>query len=139
MHDASIHSAPCLDVGKILRDTDLTTEATMFVYDGDPTRLGDFRAAAIASGSGVGGILAPLRFSLLGEAVHFFGRLQLLGLFQYGAYVDGQGWNLTAGLRAQLKLGRLRLWLGANGQRDVDRRAEAAYGLGLALGARYRF
>src|SRR5262249_56046203 len=113
--------------GKTRRDPALPAEATMFVYAGDPTRLGDFRAAAIASGSGVGGILAPLRFSLLGEAVHFFGPLQLLGLFQYGAYVDGQGWNLTAGLRAQLKLGRLRLWLGADGQRDVDRRGRAGH------------
>lgn len=86
--------------------TDLALDATYFVYDQDPLRLGYFALATLgrsdlASATGV----AALRDSIAPSVAHRWKKLAISLSSSYGAYEGDRGWDFSTSVRLQYKLG----------------------------------
>jgi hypothetical protein len=70
----------------------------------------------------------------------FGGRLELAGSFQFGYYMDDQGYDLTLALKLACAVtNRLKLWLSATGQVESDQAGNDTLLGFLAAGVRVKF
>jgi hypothetical protein len=85
--------------------------------------------------------LAPLQYLVRPEVAHRFGDFSAKVWVQAGAYVAGAGQGTAGvGTRLQYKVTRkVKLWVTASGQRDVDLTGASSNSGSFALGAAYRF
>ena len=126
---------------------DLRLFGAYYLYDRDPTQVGYFAASGgrVASrevqfGNGVA--IAPWQFTVQPALTVFGHGLSATLSFQYGQYVSDQAYSydLNAGLRLDYRIGkRVKLWLKANGQRDVDSTGAVAWGGNGGLGLKVSF
>jgi len=124
----------------VQRDTDLSLDATYFVYDADPLALGYYALATIGRstlGSAAG--VAPLRDQIAPSITHRWGNTSATASVPYGDSVDGLGFDLGASLRIQHKFvldgsRRLKLFAKLAGSSHVDPNAGMTSSSSLGLG-----
>ena len=114
----------------ILANTDLSLDAAYFVYDQtNPGDVGLFTAAA-ANGQttsfGAGLPMLPARFTLRPEIVERIGRVSLGAFYQYASLAVDQATGHSVGGRAQISVGRVKLFVGGSYRSDVFPDATAA-------------
>jgi hypothetical protein len=131
-------------IATLATDTDVGLTGEYYVYQQDPTAVGYFSVGAagrqtISGGTGVP--LAPLQYLVRPEVAHRFGDFSAKVWVQAGAYVAGAGQGTAGvGTRLQYKVTRkVKLWVTASGQRDVDLTGASSNSGSFALGAAYRF
>jgi hypothetical protein len=110
----------------IAHDTDVTMDATYFVYASDPMQFGYFALATVGRSSlGSAAGVAPLQAAVSPSVAHRWGGLSATLAGTYAVYVDGQGSDLGGNARIQYKLAttrtqRLKLFAKASLVRHVD-------------------
>jgi hypothetical protein len=125
------------------QDTDLGLDAEYYHYDQDPTQAGYFALATIDGGYlGDGVAVAPMQFAVTPTIARRFGDVSATASLSYGNYIDAMGYELSAGLRVQVKFAvtdttRLKLYAKLGSSWDVQPGYPAGQALSLALGARY--
>jgi hypothetical protein len=96
--------------------------ATWFGFSTDPTGTGYFGTSVFGREAVSEGLpLEPLRWSVRPSFRQRFGSVHVGAYVQYGRYVDDAGWNITAGVKTQIKVSSAwRIWASANLQRDDE-------------------
>ena len=122
-------------------DTEAELSGSYYLYSTDPTGTGYFGASVFGRESVSDGLpLEPLRFAVRPAVRQRFGVVKLSAFFQYGRYVDSEGWNALAGVKSQVKVGAdWKLWLAVNVQRDALASSEILWIPWGSVGARLAF
>lgn len=85
--------------------TDLSLDASYYLYDQDPLRLGFFALATIARSTLGSASGAPLlRDAVAPSVAHRWGDLAATASLAYADYADGHEFDVTASLRVQYKI-----------------------------------
>jgi hypothetical protein len=124
-------------------DTDLSLDASYFLYDHDPLQLGYFALATIARstlGSAAGAPL--LRDAITPSVAHRWGKLAATASLSYADYADGREFDLGASVRVQYKLAlggahRLKIYAKLAAGSHVDASYELTRSGSGGLGAQY--
>ncbi len=109
------------DVTALIGRTDVGITGSGFGYSQDPGQLGFFGVAGFARGPSIGDgyPLAPLLFDARAHVLEKLGAWRLAASADYGRYVDDDGWNATASIKAMYSVTkRIRLWATGTFQRD---------------------
>jgi hypothetical protein len=109
------------DVTALIGRTDVGITGTGYGYSQDPGQLGFFGVAGFARGpsTGDGYPLAPLLFDAQGHVLEKLGAWRLAASANYGRFVDDEGWNAAASLKAMYSVTkRSRIWATGTLQRD---------------------
>lgn len=128
---------------QLYRNTDVGLDGSYYLYDKDPTQVGNLsitRSGQTAGGGGLG--IAPVLYSVMPSLIHRFGPVMVMSSVAYDKYVDQQGHDVSATLRIQYKLAfagdqRLKLWAKLTGSRDVDQMNAMTEAGSISLGAQY--
>jgi hypothetical protein len=112
-------------IATLFGNNDVGLEFSYFIYDHDPTETGFYSVAVLGRTISLGdtpNAIAPVQWSLKPSYAHRFGEKVTLKLWaQYGQYVPGQGYDLAAGAKLELKLTHhWKLYVLGQGQRDID-------------------
>jgi hypothetical protein len=103
----------------LYENTDIGLSGTYYIYNRDTAQSGYYGEAVFGRLIGDGIPIAPLQYAIRPSLTHRFGALQLRGYVQYAAYRSDEGSSFVVGLKTQYKFSSaLRVWLGANVQRD---------------------
>jgi hypothetical protein len=124
-------------------DTDLSLDASYYLYDHDPLQLGYFALATIARstlGSATGTPL--LRNAVTPSVAHRWDRISASASLSYSDYADGRELDVSASLRVQYKLAlagshRLKLYAKLAAGAHVDASYELTRSGSAGLGAQY--
>jgi hypothetical protein len=127
----------------IARDTDVTMDATYFVYASDPMQFGYFALATVGRSSlGSAAGVAPTQAALSPSVTHRWGGLSATLAGTYAVYVDDQGSDLGGNARVQYKLAttrtqRLKLFAKASLVRHVDETGAPSNAVMAGAGIQY--
>jgi hypothetical protein len=124
-------------------DTDLSLDASYYLYDHDPLQLGYLALASIARstlGSATGAPL--LRDAVTPSVAHRWGNVAASASLSYSDYADGREFDVSASLRVQYKLAlasshRLKLYAKLAAGSHVDASYELTRSGSAGLGAQY--
>jgi hypothetical protein len=124
-------------------DTDLSLDATYYLYDQNPLQLGYFALSTIAQstlGSATGASL--LRDAVTPSVAHRFGNLAASASLSYSNYADGREFDVSASLRVQYKLAlagahRLKLYTKLATGAHIDANYDLTRSGSAALGVQY--
>lgn len=124
-------------------DTDLSLDASYFLYDRDPLQLGYFALATIAPstlGSATGAPL--LRDTVTPSVAHRWGSLAASASLSYSDYADGREFDVSASLGVQYKLAlagsnRIKLYAKLAAGSHVDASYDLTRSGSAGLGAQY--
>lgn len=123
----------------LFRDTDLTLDASGFLYQQDPAGVSYFGLAAAGRAPEVP--IAPLRYLVRPEVQHRFGDFSARVWVEAGEYVSGTGQGTTGiGTRLQYRFSKAwRAWVRLSGRRDVDEAGNATRSGTISAGVGYRW
>jgi hypothetical protein len=126
----------------IERDTDISLDASYYLYDQDPLQLGYLPLATIASGTRGSATSAPLlRDAIVPSVAHRWGDIAATVSLSLSDYADGEA-DVNASMRVQYKLvlegtRRLKLYAKLAANAHADAGPELTRSGSLALGAQY--
>ena len=124
-------------------NTDLSLDASYYLYDQDPLRLGFFALATIARSTLGSASGAPLlRDAITPSIAHRWSDLAATASLSYADYADGREFDVGASLRVQYKLAlggshRLKLFAKLAAGAHVDASYAATRSGSAGLGAQY--
>jgi hypothetical protein len=124
-------------------DTDLSLDASYYLYDRDPLQFGYYALATIARSTLGSATSAPLLRDAISPGVsHRWGSVAASVNLAYADYVDGREYDVSASLRIQVKIAladarRLRLYVKLASDAHGDASSELTHAASVGLGAQY--
>jgi hypothetical protein len=106
----------------ILDETDIGLDAAYFLYDAkDPGNVGlfDVTAGGATTSFGAGIPMLPPRFTVRPEIGQRFGGLSLRAFYQYAELATDNGYSHSVGGKAQVALGRIKLYATGSYRTDI--------------------
>ncbi len=123
--------------------TDISLDASYFLYDSDPMQFGYYALATVGRGAlGSAAGVAPLRDAITPSVTHRWGNLGINASLSYADYVAAQGSDISASVRVQYKIAlagerRLKLYAKLGGAGHFDATGALASSGSTAIGAQF--